>query len=212
MQAAIRPQPSFHIRNSSVSPARLAGRAASTGLLFLCWCALLMPTVRPGVLQAADAPQGAAAPVRIAVFDFELEDGSAGAAVTGQDAADTGYLAQAAGEARRLLAASGRYVVLQADGADVEPVKARGIRNCGGCEAAIASKLGAQQALTGIVTRIGRTEYTVQLIVRDARTGEKISGYYTDLRMGANYSWSRGAAWLVKNRMLAADGTPGKLP
>ena len=37
---------------------------------------------------------------------------------------------------------------------------------------------------------------------RDARTGALVSVQQTDLRIGANYSWSRGAAWLVKNRLL----------
>ena len=58
------------------------------------------------------------------------------------------------------------------------------------------------------MTRISRTEYTVQYQIRDARTGSVISNKQTDLRMGADYSWSRGAAWLIKNRLLASQDQP----
>ena len=62
--------------------------------------------------------------------------------------------------------------------------------------------LGADQSLVGIVTRITRTDYAVTFKIRDARTGAPIDVEQTDLRIGANYSWNRGAAWLIKNRLL----------
>jgi hypothetical protein len=37
------------------------------------------------------------------------------------------------------------------------------------------------------------TEYTVRFRVSNAQNGELISTYSTDLRMGADYSWSRGS-------------------
>ncbi len=49
------------------------------------------------------------------------------------------------------------------------------------------------------------TEYVVQLQVRDAQTGEVVSKFSTGLRMGANYSWSRGVRSLMKNAMLVAE-------
>jgi Protein of unknown function (DUF2380) len=42
----------------------------------------------------------------------------------------------------------------------------------------------------------------VRFQIRDAQIGAVISNKQFDLRMGANYSWSRGAAWLIKNRLL----------
>ena len=69
-------------------------------------------------------------------------------------------------------------------------------------------KLGAEQSFVGIVTRISRTEYTVRFHIRDARTGTVIFNKQTDLRMGADYSWSRGAAWLIKNRLLDSQDQP----
>jgi hypothetical protein len=49
------------------------------------------------------------------------------------------------------------------------------------------------------------TDYVMQLQVRDARSGEVVSKYSTGLRMGANYSWSRGVRSLMKNEMLATE-------
>jgi hypothetical protein len=47
--------------------------------------------------------------------------------------------------------------------------------------------------LIGVVTKISITEYTVRFRVSNAQNGELISTYSTDLRMSADYSWSRGS-------------------
>jgi hypothetical protein len=146
----------------------------------------------------ADGPE----PVRIAVFDFELDDRSAGGSVIEPDAADAEHLKLSTEEARRLLATSGRYEIVETDGA-VEALRAAGgVRHCNGCEGALAAQLDADQSLAGILTRITRTEYTLQIVVRDAATGAVLGNGFTGLRMGANYSWPRGTRWLVNNSIL----------
>jgi hypothetical protein len=77
------------------------------------------------------------------------------------------------------------------------------LRDCDGCEARIAAGLDADQSMIGIVTRITRMEYAVTYKVRDARSGAIVAVAQTDLRMGANVAWSRGARWLIENRLLA---------
>jgi Protein of unknown function (DUF2380) len=154
----------------------------------------------PGLADVLPSPE---APVKIAVFAFELEDFSA-AGQAGSAANESSYLAQATDEARQQLRASGRYIVIDAAGTDISAAKGQGLRNCGGCEAPIALGLGADQTLVGIVNRISMTEYTVRFRVSDARNGQTISTYSTDLRMGADYSWSRGVRWLMQRRMLAS--------
>jgi hypothetical protein len=79
------------------------------------------------------------------------------------------------------------------------------LHDCGGCDAGIALKLGADQSFVGVVRRISRTEYTIRFQLRDARTGTVIATGDTGLRMGANYSWSRGAVRLVRDRLLEAQ-------
>ncbi len=62
-------------------------------------------------------------------------------------------------EARKVLVQSGRYSLVDTAGVDAEPVKDRSLRGCNGCDAGIALKLGAEQSLIGVVTRVGKTEY-----------------------------------------------------
>ncbi len=157
------------------------------------------------VLQSAPTfgKQGdAVAPVKLAVFDFELEDFSGGAGIIPESDEDREQLKLATETARRLLTESGRYSLVDVSRADAPDATSHSLRKCDGCDAAIARQLGADQSLVGIITRITRTDYAVTFKVRDARTGAPIAVEQTDLRMGANYSWNRGAAWLIKNRLL----------
>ena len=83
-----------------------------------------------------------------------------------------------------------------------QAAKAGKLRDCDGCEARIAAGLYADQSMIGIVTRITRMEYAVTYKIRDARSGALVDVKQTDLRMGANVAWSRGARWLIENRLL----------
>lgn len=141
------------------------------------------------------------APVALAVFDFELEDttaASAGASAT----SDASYLAEVTGSVREALGQSRRYRIVDVSGANEQAVKAHALRDCDGCEAAIAQKLGADQSLIGVVRRVSRTEYTLGFQVRDARTGAVLARGDSGLRMGADYSWKRGAVRLVSDRLI----------
>jgi len=155
------------------------------------------------VLAAAGAAETAApSPVKMAVFPFELEDASAAAAYIPPDDIDREQLRLSTEEARRLIAASGRYQLVDVSAVNDEVARAGKLRDCAGCEARIAAGLGADQSMVGIVTRITRMEYAVTYKIRDARSGALVEVKQTDLRMGANVAWSRGARWLIENRLL----------
>jgi len=157
-------------------------------------------------LMAAPA---AAQPTRdIVVFNFEMMDSSAGAGIIPADDLDAKYLAEATEVAKSYLRAQGAYRIVDTKPASAEIAHAGGLLDCNGCEATIASKLGGQLAMTGIVNRISRTEYEMLIKVVDAGTGVRVAGGYTGLRMGANYSWPRGAKWLMERRVM--DGLSGK--
>jgi hypothetical protein len=168
--------------------------AICTVVVGLCWFA--------GGATALDASAAQSHPIKIAVFPFELEDFSA-ASQQGSAPSETTALAQSTEEAKQQLLQSGRYVVVDAAEADISTAKGEGLRNCRGCEAAIAMKLEADQALLGVVTKISMTEYTVRFQISDVRKNSVMSNITTDLRIGADYSWSRGVRWLMKNRVLA---------
>lgn len=155
-------------------------------------------TVDELLRQNAEAPRK-----KLAVFDFELEDFSGGAGLVAESADDREQLRHATQAARKILAQSGRYDLVDVSAAEAPPVPAKNLRNCDGCEAAMAQKFGADRSLIGIVTRITRTDYAVTYRLRDARDGRILSTGQTDLRIGASYSWDRGAAWLMREKFLA---------
>jgi hypothetical protein len=142
-------------------------------------------------------------PLTIAVFEFELNDASAGSGIIGQDAVDTTSLRDSTEEARRMLSASGRYSIVDTSGLGSDARPTGGLQHCSGCEAPLAKKIGADLSLVGVVTRVTRTEYTLQILIRDTQTGAVMSNDFTGLRMGANYSWPRAVKWLMDNKILA---------
>lgn len=149
-------------------------------------------------LRAAMAP----APTKLAIFDFEYEDFSPAAQASGATAAELLQLDDTTSMVQGIFAKSGRYNVVDTAAADGPAVKARSLRDCDGCDAPIARGLGADQSFVGVVRRISRTEYTVRFQIRDAKTGTVLADENSGLRMGADYSWSRGARRLVLDRLL----------
>ena len=141
-------------------------------------------------------------PVKLAIFEFEFEDMSAAASAGDIAASDSQHLADVTSSVRDLFEQSGGYSLVDVGSADAAEVKARTLRKCDGCDAAIAQQLGAEQSFVGVVKRITRTEYTVRYQIRDAHTGAVLSSADSGLRMGADYSWSRGAVRLIKDRLL----------
>jgi hypothetical protein len=170
----------------------LMWRRGVQGLVLACAAACM-------VLAGAAAT---AAPVKLAVFAFELDDFSPALSIGEENPADAARLASVTEDVRKALAQSGRYELVAVDGVDAPAAKTRSLRDCNGCEAPLALALGAEQSFVGIVKRISRTEYQVRFLLRDARTGAIIAEADTGLRMGAMDSWNRGALRLVKDRLL----------
>lgn len=183
---------SFDNSSGCRGPRAAAGRLIAGGL------AAALAILAPQGLQATETE-----PIRIAVFDFELDDRSAGRGITAADAIDLESLAKSTAEARRLISASGRYSVVDTGSAAAALTAAGGILHCGGCESSLAAELGADQSMVGLLTRVARTEYTLQVLIRDARSGAVVSNDFSGLRTGANYSWPRGVKWLMNNRILS---------
>ena len=154
------------------------------------------------VLQLAPAEAATPPPIKLALFAFELDDFSPAASATGEAAPDAAQLASITQDVRKLLADSGRYQLVDVDTVDAAAAKTHTLRDCNGCDAALALKLGAEQSFVGVVKRISRMEYQVRFQVRDAQTGAVVTEADTGLRMGALDSWGRGAKRLVKDRLL----------
>jgi hypothetical protein len=57
--------------------------------------------------------------------------------------------------------------------------------------------------MIGMFARVSRTEYTLQIAVRDSKTGVMLSNAFSGLRMGANYAWPRAVASLIDDKVLS---------
>lgn len=151
-------------------------------------------------LVLADTP--ASIPIKIAVFDFELEDDSPAAALLNEGTSSAAALERASAAARRELTQSGRYSVVDTSKVDAKPARTKTLRTCDGCEAGIASQLGADESLLGIVKRATQTDYYVLIEIREARTGKILE------QQGANFAggeegWASGVRMLIKHQILA---------
>jgi Protein of unknown function (DUF2380) len=156
-------------------------------------------------LACPPLPAGAAAqapPTRIAVFAFELEDASPGATYLGETGKHAATMAEAGRAARLELSQSGRYSVIDASAVDTSQIAARGLRNCGGCEAGLALKLGAEQSLLGVVIKATQTDYYVVIQIRDARTGKLLDQQEANFA-GSEQGWPSGVRMLIRHQVLA---------
>jgi uncharacterized protein DUF2380 len=152
-------------------------------------------------LRDVVAAQPAPAAARLALLPFALEDTSAGAGAVGETESDVKGLRDATEAVRQLLNQSGRYRLVEVGaGAMAQPKE-----DCADCDLRLARELGADQSLAGVVRRVSRTEYAISFRLRDVGTGALIAAGDSGLRMGANYSWDRGAVRLVRDRLLGGD-------
>jgi hypothetical protein len=101
------------------------------------------------------------------------------------------------------LAASGRYTLVDVGKVEAKPAVERTLRNCDGCEAAIAQKLGADQSLIGVVSRATQTDYYVAIVIRDAHTG-KIADQQEANFAGSEDGWASGVRMLIKHQILVS--------
>ena len=151
---------------------------------------------------AADA--ATSPPIKMAVFDFELQDATAAASLLGETTSNVAMMDKVSSEARRMLAESGRYRLVDVSHVDAKPVKEKSLRNCEGCEAGIALQLGADQSLLGVVTKVTQTDYYISIQISDARTGKVLDRQEANFA-GADDGWASGVRMLIKHQVLVSD-------
>jgi Protein of unknown function (DUF2380) len=179
----------------------LGGGAGARVLPIVSVLAALAAATIPAALTAEEP--NSSEPVKLAVFTFELEDASPDAVLLGKSTDSTTTMEKVTESARRELAQSGRYKVVDVSAADEKPVADRSLRNCDGCEAAIALRLGADQSLLGVVIRATQTDYYVLVRIRDARSGKIVNQQEANFA-GSTEGWPSGARMLIKHQILAS--------
>ena len=142
-----------------------------------------------------------AAPTRIAVFAFELDDESPAASLLNEATSTAAAMEKVNSDTRAELAQSGRYEVIDASKTDMSAVANRSFKSCDGCEAGIALKLGAEQSLIGIVKRATLTDYYIVIQIRDARSGKVLDQQAANFA-GGEEGWGTGARMLIRHQIL----------
>jgi ABC-type sugar transport system substrate-binding protein len=162
-----------------------------------------------GSLAAANEP--AAPTIKIAVFDFELEDLSAASVLLGQSTTGSDSLHKVGEAARQELAKSGRYVVIDPSRDAAEFPKDGALKDCGGCESEVASRLGADQSLIGLVRRVSQTDYYVIVQVRDVHSGKVLAQEAANFA-GGEEGWASGVRMLIDHQVLPVTATQSQAP
>jgi hypothetical protein len=145
--------------------------------------------------------------VKLAVFDFELDDVTPAAALLGETTHYDTAMQKVSGDARDMLEHSGRYMLVDVTQVNAEPVRLKSLRNCEGCEAGIALQAGAEQALIGVVRRITQTDYYVVIQITDAATGKVLDQQSANFAGGPD-GWASGVRMLIKHQVLAPEEEP----
>jgi curli biogenesis system outer membrane secretion channel CsgG len=143
-------------------------------------------------------------PIKLAVFDFELEDVTPASAFQGKTMSSATSMEKVSSAARTLLAQSDRYSLIDVSKVKAEAAAAHSLRHCDGCEAAIALQLGAEQSLIGVVMRITQTDYYVQIQIRDARTGKVLDAQAANFA-GSDEGWASGVRMLITHQILVTQ-------
>ena len=143
----------------------------------------------------------AALAIKIAVFDFELEDLSPASAILGESTTSSASLDRVSRTARKEMEKSGRYVVID-PGHGAEFSKGKALKDCDGCDAVIAAQLGADQSLIGVVRKATQTDYYVLVQIRDAHTGRVLAQEAANFA-GAEDGWASGVRMLIDHQVLA---------
>jgi Protein of unknown function (DUF2380) len=164
----------------------------------------MVPMTLSAALLAAPAEEAARpTPVKLAVFEFELEDASPTAVLQGKTLSNADEeLRKATSVARDELVQSGRYVLVDVSKVSAKQATEKTLRRCDGCEADIAQQLGAQQSLLGVVIRATATDYYVLIRIRDARTGKIVDQESANFA-GSEEGWASGVRMLIKHQVLA---------
>jgi Protein of unknown function (DUF2380) len=158
--------------------------------------------VLAGVLLAAapatpGAPAGEPIPVA-AVLAFELDDTSLQGEMRGLDAGDRARLDRLDQQLREALAQSGRYAPIAVPTNPSEP----SWWTCDGCEVDPARKAGAKVSVIGWVQKVSNLILNINIVMRDVTTGQRIAAGSVDIRGDTDESWTRGLAYLLRNRIL----------
>lgn len=145
------------------------------------------------------SPVGAAQ--KTVVFPFDMRDaGQAGEIVPQYNPEDLRRLKLIAGELSSLMDKDERYEIMDTSAVAADIEKAHPFSACDGCDREIAQKMGADLAVTGFVDKLSDALISLQLFVRDVKTGDMVKTMSAEVRGNTDELWLHGLRWLWRNR------------
>ena len=147
-------------------------------------------------LSLVSAHAACAAVPRAAIFDFSFDDTSLQGEMSGPRADEQARLAHLNAQLRTLLAQSGRYQPVNMAPVEAEERRSN-LQACGGCELAMAQKIGADVAVTGLVQKVSNLILNINVAIRDVATGRVLQAQSVDIRGNTDETWSRGLNFLI---------------
>lgn len=168
------------------------------------WLAMLLVAMTCGSVVASASQKLAIFPIDMSIPASE-EDFFRG--VTGPSEAEQARLQMAASELQKLIAASGRYDIVDIGPLKDEIAAARPIYECNGCEVDIARKANADLVMTSLVDKISETHLSLNVAIIDVAQGKLVSNASVLIQGNTDESWLHGVRWLARNRLLA-EATP----
>jgi Protein of unknown function (DUF2380) len=145
-------------------------------------------------LASAEVPD----PGRVAFFGLTFIDTSTEGAMNGIRADETARTEMATALVAEDMAGRG-FVLVPTDPVAGTLAKVTNPARCNGCDVAMAKELGADYALAGEVQKVSNLILNLNLVLRDASTGEVVRAGSVDIRGNTDESWQRGLRYLMKN-------------
>lgn len=138
---------------------------------------------------------------KIVIFPFDMRDAQQeGEIVPQYQEEDLRRLKVVADELKALMTKDGRYEVLDLTPLSADVEKAFPFSKCDGCDKDIAEKAGADLALTGFVDKLSDALISLQLFVKDVKSGEMKKTMSAEIRGNTDELWLHGVRWLWRNR------------
>jgi hypothetical protein len=143
-------------------------------------------------------------PSPTAAFGFAFDDTSLQGQMFGPQPDEQHRLAALNAGLRDALVASGCCTILDLTTV-AQQVATMDTRTCNGCEVELARKLGARISVAGWVQKVSNLILNINVVARDAATGRIIAAGSVDIRGNTDQSWSRGLAYLLRNRLHPSE-------
>ncbi len=105
---------------------------------------------------------------------------------------------------RERLEAEGLVIVDLAPVAE-ELARVRNPADCNGCDIRMARELGADYAVVGEVQKVSNLILSMNLYIRDVKTGHHLRGQAVDIRSNTDEAWLRGMRYILE-RSIFTDG------